>query len=86
MAKKGAKSTAVKTARIKKDSGVQKLKSCFEKNPNKVIDVDTLEKVSDIRDWTRTIRYIRDYYEMNIVYVRATDTTKAGYKYIVSKK
>ena len=80
MSKEGAVCTVAKATKgtKKASSGAEKLKNYFEKNPNKVIDPKTLGRVSGIRDWTRTIRYIREKYDMEIIYVRSEN----GYKYI----
>jgi 5-methylcytosine-specific restriction endonuclease McrA len=65
-------------------SGRQRLIKYFKLNPNKIIDPLKLQIISDIRDWTRTIRDIRIKENMNIVWVEQCDKyPSGGYMYKV---
>ena len=50
------------------ESGYKKLKTLFENSPNVKYTPSVLQGVSGIRDWTRTIRNIRDKHHINIVW------------------
>ena len=71
----------------KPNSAKERLRKYFKDNPNKAIDIDTLEKIAcdgnKLRDWTRQLRSLRDE-DMNIVYIRPckAEEREAAYKYI----
>ena len=52
------------------DSGFQKLKLYFELTPNVIIEPEKLQVISNVRDWTRSIRKIRHDYTMNIIWIK----------------
>jgi hypothetical protein len=54
---------------FKKDSGYQRLLTLFEKSPNIYFEPSTLQGIAKIRDWTRTIRNIREKHDLNIEYI-----------------
>ncbi len=65
---------------FKEENGYRRLKKLFELNPNVIIEPNMLATVSGIRDWTRTIRLIRDKEKMNIAWVATTEhNLKKGY-------
>ena len=47
-------------------SAYAKLKIFFKENPRKDIPFDILETISNIRDWERTVRYVRSKEKMKI--------------------
>ena len=49
-------------------SAKMRLKVYFESHPNEEISVDRLSVVAKTREWTRSIRYLRSEYELNIEY------------------
>lgn len=55
---------------FKEKSGYQRLLVLFKNSPNVYFEPSTLEGISRIRDWTRTIRTIRKKYDMDITYVK----------------
>lgn len=64
------------------NSGKQRLKVYFENKPNVIIEPTKLQIVSGIRDWERTLRYIRIEYNMNIEWVQQSeDYPEGGYIY-----
>jgi hypothetical protein len=60
-------------------SGYQKLVVLFQKSPNKKFSPTILQGISGIRDWTRTIRLIRDKQGINIIWFKATKEYPIGY-------
>lgn len=69
---------------MKEKSASQKLIKMFTLMPNVVIEPIKLQVISGIRDWTRTIRDIREKKEMNITFVKKCDNyPKGGYIYII---
>ncbi|AFL80247.1 restriction endonuclease [Aequorivita sublithincola DSM 14238] len=60
-------------------SGYQRLKVLFEQSPNVKFTPSVLQGISGIRDWTRTIRDIRNKYNINISWVTATAEFPNGY-------
>lgn len=65
-------------------SGLQKLKVLFEESYGRKFTPAILQGVSGIRDWTRTLRLIREKYSMNIIWCKKTIEHPDGY--YVSKK
>lgn len=60
------------------DSGYHRLKSYFELNPNKQIPCEKLQVISNVRDWTRSIRDIRTKFSMNIEYIKPNEKFQSG--------
>lgn len=60
-------------------SGYQRLKVLFEHSPEIKFSPSVLQGIAGIRDWTRTIRNIRDKYDMNITWFPSTDEYPNGY-------
>lgn len=60
-------------------SGYQRLRVLFEQSPNKQFPPSILQGISQIRDWTRTIRSIREKYKMNINWVPPNNEYPNGY-------
>jgi 5-methylcytosine-specific restriction endonuclease McrA len=60
-------------------SGYQKLVVLFQKSPNKKFSPTILQGISGIRDWTRTIRLIRNKEGINIVWGKPTEEYPIGY-------
>ena len=65
-------------------SGMQKLKVLFEESYGRKFTPAILQGVSGIRDWTRTIRLIREKYSMNIIWSKKTVDNPDGY-YVCKK-
>jgi hypothetical protein len=63
-------------------TGRAKLKILFENYPNVELYPDILANIAGIRDWTRTIRYIREEDSMDIEWV---ETIKPKGYYILNK-
>lgn len=63
----------------KEKSGYQKLRVLFENSPGVKFPPAILQGVSGIRDWTRTIRNIRDKYKMNIAWSPPSEEDPNGY-------
>ena len=71
---------SVMTEVSKEKSGYRKLVRFFELNPNLVLEPWILEAISHIRDWTRTIRLIREKEKMNIQWIDISEEyPKGGY-------
>lgn len=67
---------------MKQRSGWQKLATFFRLNPNKVIEPIQLHVISGIRDWTRTLRNIRDKEKMQITWLpKSPEYPQGGYLY-----
>jgi biotin operon repressor len=67
---------------MKEQSGYRRLVRFFELNPNKIIESLQLQVVSEIRDWTRTVRLIRKKENMNIQWVpERKELPQGGYIY-----
>lgn len=60
-------------------SGTQRLRILFAESPNVKFEVHALHAISKIRDWTRTIRLIRETYKINIQWVPKTDEHPFGF-------
>ncbi len=68
----------------KQNSGYNKILVFFKLNPNKIIEPFQIEVVSGIRDWTRTIRLIRQKEKINIQWIKPNkDYPSGGYQYII---
>lgn len=64
-------------------SGYQRLKKYLELNPNKHIPSEKLQVISNVRDWTRSLRDIRNKYSMQIEWVQPNESFPNGaYVYI----
>ena len=64
---------------FKEKSGYQRLKILFENSPNKKYLPSQLQGISGIRDWTRSIRDIRQNYKLNIVAGKKSKKYPDGY-------
>ena len=64
---------------FKETSGYQRLRVLFEQSPAVKFTPSVLQGIAGIRDWTRTIRNIRNKYNMNIVWFPATDEFPNGF-------
>lgn len=65
---------------MREESGLQKLVKLFELQPNIVIEPLKLQVISGIRDWTRTVRLIRQKKGMDIRFVdKCDDYPDGGY-------
>jgi len=64
---------------MKESSGYQKLHVLFKESPNIKFTPAILQGISSIRDWTRTIRLIRDKERINIQWFPATEAHPNGY-------
>ena len=60
------------------ESGYERLKMYFKLNPNQEIEPIKLEIVAQIRDWERTLRYIRQKENMNIMWIKRTKSNPKG--------
>jgi len=60
-------------------SGCHKLKTLFEKSPNKKYSPAILQGIAGIRDWERTIRYLRAKHNINIVWHQKSEEYQNGY-------
>lgn len=60
-------------------SGCQKLKTLFELSPNRKYTPAILQGIAGIRDWTRTIRHLREKDEMNILWHEKSADYPNGY-------
>lgn len=69
----------VMTLVYQQTSGYQKLKVLFENSPGKKFTPSILQGISGIRDWTRTVRTIREQEKMNICWFPATKVNPQGY-------
>lgn len=66
-------------------SGYDRLKMYFKLNPNQKIEPIKLEIVAQIRDWERTLRYIRKKENMNIPWIKRSKSNPNGaYIYILN--
>lgn len=63
----------------KESSGYQKLLVLFKNSPNIKFTPAILQGISGIRDWTRTIRNIRDKHQLNIQWFKPTEENPNGY-------
>jgi hypothetical protein len=59
-------------------SAADRLKMFFELNPNTELEIHTLSIIGSIRDWTRTIRAIRQKYNLNLEYINPSKTFPKG--------
>ncbi len=59
-------------------SGYQKLRVLFENSPNVKFTPSILQGIAGIRDWTRTIRDIREKYSLNITWFNPNDEFPNG--------
>jgi len=59
-------------------SAKNRLKVFFELNPNVTISTQILGIISKSRDWTRTLRYLRKDFGLNINYIRANEQFPEG--------
>lgn len=59
-------------------SGYQKLRVLFENSPNVKFTPSILQGIAGIRDWTRTIRDIREKYNLNITWFNPDDEFPNG--------
>ncbi|WP_078428372.1 HNH endonuclease [Alkalihalobacterium alkalinitrilicum] len=67
---------------LSQPSGYQKLKVYIELNPNKVLEPEKLQIISNIRDWPRTLRDIRVKHSMNIEWLQPNrDFPNGAYVY-----
>lgn len=67
---------------LAKKSGYQRLKTYIELTPNKVLEPEKLQIISNVRDWTRSLRKIRQEYSMDIQWIKPTDEyPNGGYIY-----
>lgn len=64
---------------LEETSAERRLSVYFDHNPNKVIDIATLAIIGGTREWTRSIRYIREKQNKKINYVK--DGNGEGYIY-----
>jgi hypothetical protein len=64
---------------MKETSGYQKIRVLFELSPNIPFTPSVLQGISGIRDWTRTIRNIRDKYGINIQWNPRSEEYPNGY-------
>lgn len=64
---------------MRQTSGMQKLKVLFENSPNKKFTPAILQGIAGIRDWTRTLRHIRNKLGMNILWVKPDENNPNGY-------
>ncbi|WP_420399641.1 HNH endonuclease [Flagellimonas sp.] len=60
-------------------SGYQKLRVLFENSPNVKFSPSILQGIAGIRDWTRTIRNIREKYDLNITWFASDEEHPNGY-------
>ncbi|WP_222984200.1 HNH endonuclease [Flagellimonas meishanensis] len=60
-------------------SGYQKLRVLFENSPNVKFSPSILQGIAGIRDWTRTIRNIRERYNLNITWFASDEEHPSGY-------
>lgn len=68
----------------KEISGYGKIVTFFKLNPNKLVEPFQIEVISGIRDWTRTIRLIRQKEKINIQWIKPTEEfPMGGYKNII---
>lgn len=66
----------------KENSGYRKLVRFFELNPNVLIEPIKLDVISGIRDWTRTLRLIRQKEKMDLEWIDQTkENPFGGYRY-----
>lgn len=61
------------------NNGYQRLRVLFENSPNKKFSPSILQGIAGIRDWTRTIRNIREKYHLNISWFPKDDEFPNGY-------
>lgn len=62
------------------DSGYGRLVNLFENYPNEFISSTKISVIAGIQDWPRTVRHIRDKYNMNIKPINSNG--EQGYIYI----
>lgn len=63
---------------FKEKSGYQRLLTLLKNSPNVNFEPSTLQGISKIRDWTRTIRDIRSKHKLNIEYVEPSNDYPNG--------
>lgn len=61
------------------NNGYNRLKVLFENSPNKNFTPSILQGIAGIRDWTRTIRDIRNKHKLNIVWISKEENYPNGY-------
>ncbi|WP_216831121.1 HNH endonuclease [Alkalihalobacterium elongatum] len=71
---------------LSQPSGYQKLKVYIELTPNKILEPEKLQIISNIRDWTRTLRDIRKKYSLNIKYIKPNEQYPSGAYYYDTEK
>ncbi len=64
------------------ESAESRLKKYFELHPNEMIDVMQLHLVGGIREWTRTVRFLREKFKMKIQPVRKNKLHGDAYIYV----
>lgn len=69
----------VMTKVFQEKSGYQRLRVLFELSPNKGFTPSVIQGIAGIRDWTRTIRNIRDKYGINIQWFKPDEENPNGY-------
>lgn len=67
-------------------SGTLRLKTLFENSPNKKFPPSILQGIAAIRDWTRTIRLIREKYQLNIVWIPKEESYPDGYYIFIPRE
>lgn len=69
------------------NNGYQRLKTLFENSPNRKFSPSILQGIAGIRDWTRTLRDIREKHNLNILWFPRDDEFPNGYyAYIPNSK
>jgi len=63
----------------KENNGYQRLRVLFENSPNRKFSPSVLQGIAGIRDWTRTIRNIREKHHINIIWIKKDDEFPDGY-------
>lgn len=64
---------------FKESSGYQRLRVLFEQSPGIKFSPSILQGISGIRDWTRTLRNIRDKYNLSITWFKPSSEYPNGY-------
>jgi len=63
---------------MQQSSGSARIKRLFELNPNIELPPHVIAVVAKTREWTRTLRSIREKYQMNIRWIRSTQENPSG--------
>ena len=71
---------------MKETSGTKKLIRFFALNPDTLIEPSQLEVISGIRDWTRTLRMIREKEGLNIAWFPKSEKHPNGGYMLITKK